>query len=1105
MRYTYLSAVILCSAVTATAAEPISFNKHIRPILSDRCFVCHGPDSATREAGLRFDREDSSKSTLEDSGKTAIVAGKPEASEMLARLIEADPDLRMPPADSNLSVSPDEIELIRRWIAEGAKWERHWSFITPVKVDLPTVTAKFWPINAIDHFILRRLEAEGLAPTTPADKERWLRRVSFDLTGLPPTLSELDEFLADDSETAYRKAVDRLLNSRAFGERMAQEWLDVARYGDTDALFEDHPRSVYPWRDWVIEAFNSNLPYSEFISWQVAGDLLPDATVEQRIATGFLRHNPTSNEGGIINEDYRVKYLVDRVNTTATAMMGLTLECAQCHDHKYDPMTQREYYQFAGFFNSLVGNGNTKGAAAPTLRRFNADQAARMPVIDSELAKIDATLKSTPDALTADFEKWIKDLEQPVEWTSHSVIANSKVRESDGWLVAIEKTKPADIETPARPKMQGRFVRLEMPKDHVGFLTISEVQVFSAGRNIARTGKATQSSVGYNSPAAKAIDGNHNGSFASCSCTNSERNAWWEVDLGGEFPIDSVAVWNRTDCCPERLDKLSIRILDEKRQATGDRILQKAQERNALPADAVDSEAETREFSIDLQLASESDDLNSIAALRLESKAPVVIELVGLELLSEGKDEKPTPVKFAGEKSLKLTQVPALVGLETPVEKTAGKTLRVKLKAADFTGLRISTTSNPTVATRASLPKERAKRVEHFRGQWPGFSNARGRQQQLLEERKKIEAAAPLTMIASDMPSPRTNYLLVRGEYDKRGEVVETAAPASIMAYADDLPENRLGLANWLTDPEHPLTARVAVNRYWQMLFGRGIVRTSEDFGTQGEPPSHQELLDYLAVDFVKSGWDVKRLLRQIVLSATYRQASIRSKAGQKLDPENRLLARGPRRRLPAEFVRDHALSISGLLKEKLGGPGVNPYQPAELFGANAIGSSRAKFAQSTGDDLYRRSLYTYWKRQIPAANMRILGADGRTTCRTRRERTNTPLQALVLLNDPQFVEAARVFAERIMSEGGESPSERLSYAFRLATSRHIKPLELEILVHEYNDRLKEFEADTKLAANYLAGGGQHKPAEGTDHSQLAAYAAVCSLILNLDESISAS
>ena len=1103
MRKLSLIFVIFFSSSSSSPAEQISFNKHIRPILADRCFVCHGPDATTREAGLRFDREESAKQPSVDSGETAIVPGQPEMSELLRRLSASD-DLQMPPPDSNLSVTQDEIELIRRWIAEGAKWERHWSLISPVKAEAPAVANLSWPVNSIDHFILRRLEVEGLEPTRQASKAQWLRRVSFDLTGLPPTLEELDDFLSDESEDAYGEAADRLLESRSFGERMAQEWLDVARYGDTDGLFEDHPRSIYPWRDWVVDAFNENLAYRDFIIWQIAGDLLPEASIEQQVATGFLRNNPTSNEGGIIDEDYRVKYLVDRVNTTATAMMGLTLECAQCHDHKYDPMTQREYYQFAGFFNNLVGNGNTKGATAPTLRRFDEEQAARLPVIAGELAEIESALKSTPEALLEDYDAWVEMLEQPVQWVDPVKIVQANTRLSEEWLVSVDPPATEESETSNRPKMKGRFVRLELPKDHDGFLTLSEVQVFSGGRNIARTGQATQSSVDYNSPAAKAIDGNHDGSFASCSCTQSERAAWWELDLGAEFPIDSVAVWNRTDCCPERLDKLSIQVLDDQRQATGTRVLEKAQARNALPADAVDAEPETREFSVDLALNEESG-LDSVAALQLVGKSPAVVELSGLELVDSDSTSEPVEVMFAGDKTLKLVGVPVLIGLENAIVLAEGQKLRLKLTGSGFEGIRISITSNPTAATRASLPKEAAKRLEHFRGQWSGFDETRQRQAQLQEEKKQIEATAPLTMIASDMSSPRENYLLMRGEYDQRGEVVPTAAPASIMPYSEDLPESRLGLAQWLTDPKHPLTARVAVNRYWQMLFGRGIVKTSEDFGTQGESPSHPELLDYLAVDFVESGWNVKRLLRLMVLSATYRQASVRSKGSGQIDPENHLLARGPRRRLPAEFVRDHALSISGLLKEKHGGPGVNPYQPAELFGANAIGSSNARFAQSTGDDLYRRSLYAYWKRQIPAANMRILGADGRTTCRTRREKTNTPLQALVLLNDPQFVEASRVFAERIMNEGGDSPSQRLSYAFRLATSRHIQPMELEILLQEYNDRIREFQADEVLTASYLAGGGQHTPKQGTDLSQLAAYAAVCSLILNLDESISSS
>ncbi|MEC8508961.1 MAG: DUF1549 domain-containing protein, partial [Planctomycetota bacterium] len=506
-----------------------------------------------------------------------------------------------------------------------------------------------------------------------------------------------------------------MLESRSFGERMAQEWLDVARYGDTDGLFEDHPRSIYPWRDWVVDAFNENLAYRDFIIWQIAGDLLPEASVEQQVATGFLRNNPTSNEGGIIDEDYRVKYLVDRVNTTATAMMGLTLECAQCHDHKYDPMTQREYYQFAGFFNNLVGNGNTKGATAPTLRRFSEEQAARLPVIEGELAETESALKSTPDALLEDYDAWVEMLEQPVQWVDPVKIVQANTRLSGEWLVSVDPPSTEESETSNRPKMKGRFVRLELPNDHDGFLTLSEVQVFSGGRNIARTGQATQSSVDYNSPAAKAIDGNHDGSFASCSCTKSERAAWWELDLGAEFPVDSVAVWNRTDCCPERLDKLSIQVLDAQRQVTGTRVLKKARARNAVPADAVDAEPETREFSVDLALNEESG-LDTVAALQLVGKSPAVVELSGLELVDSDSTSEPVEVMFAGDKTLKLVGVPVLIGLENAIVLAEGQKLRLKLTGSGFEGIRISITSNPTAATRASLPKEAAKRLEHFRG-----------------------------------------------------------------------------------------------------------------------------------------------------------------------------------------------------------------------------------------------------------------------------------------------------------------------------------------------------------------------------------------------------
>ena len=872
---------------------------------------------------------------------------------------------------------------------------------------------------------------------------------------------------------------------RAFGERLALEWLDVARYGDTDGLFEDHPRSIYPWRDWLIRAFNDNLPYDEFISWQLAGDLYGNASTDQKLATGFLRNNPTSNEGGIIDEDYRIKYLVDRVNTTSTAFLGLTMECAQCHDHKFDPMTQKEYFQFGGFFNSLVGKGNTKGATAPTIKLFKPQEEARLAKLSAEIALLEETLAASPSKLLADFKTWNEKIDKPVEWQESIVHSNSSGDHA-----------PSENSEPNPSDVSGQFVRIALPKGSSGYLTISEVEILSGGRNVARGGKATQSSVGYNSPAAKAVDGNKSGSFGSCSCTNSEKDAWWEIDLESESAIDHIIIWNRNDCCPERLDRVSVAVLNSERKPVETKQLGGAAFQNTVTlnpnAPAVASDPTS--YVVAITPASKE-----VAALRFEAKPGTVVGSVKLEVVSElGAKE----LKLSGNAKFIFEKDPKILGLEKSVVLTKAEQLRLTVTGGPVT---VATTADPTAVHRATIPKENDKRLEHFRKDWPGFRDTRERLAAAKKEKGDIEGKAPVSMIAADEAAPRTTHVLMRGEYDQPGVEVQPAAPASILPFDDALPKNRLGLAQWMVDPANPLTARVAVNRYWQMLFGSGIVKTSEDFGTQGARPSHQALLDYLAVEFVESGWNLKALLRQILTSATYRQSSVMNRRSGARDTENRLLSHFPRQRLPAEFIRDHVLSVSGLLVDKRGGPGVHPYQPAELFGRNAIGASNAAFKLGSGDDLYRRSLYTYWKRQIPAANMRILGADGRTACKTRRERTNTPLQALVLLNDPQFVEGARVFAERIMTEGGETLEERLQFGFRLATSRHATAVELNILTAEFRDRLRVFAADNEAAGKYLNGGGVRKPAEDLPTVELAAYAAVAALLLNLDESISKS
>lgn len=1088
MMMKHLISLTFVSLLVAASSHATSFNDDIRPILADRCFACHGPDSASREADLRLDQEEFAKAQLGDSGVFPIVPGKPESSAILQRLKSHDPDEVMPPPKSKLTVSKKEIALIEQWITDGAKWQRHWAFIPPQKATPPALKNSTWPRNQIDHFILAKLKTQNLKPAAPADKAHLLRRLHFDLTGLPPSIAQLDAFLADKSVGAVERVVELLLASPAFGERLALEWLDVARYGDTDGLFEDHPRSIYPWRDWVVSSFNQNLPYSDFISWQLAGDLLPEANQEQKIATGFLRNNPTSNEGGIIDEDYRVKYLIDRINTTSTAFLGLTMECSQCHDHKFDPMTQREYYQMGGFFNSLVGKGNTKGSTEPTLKILAPEQQKRLAQIDPRIKAEEQTLSETPPLLSKDFEKWLADLDKPIEWESPRIVSHSG-----------RDKKEAKPPQPTKPsKVAGRFVRIEPIKGHRGFVTISEVEIFSAGKNLARSGTAKQSSdYGPGSAAAKAIDGTKDGTFASCSCTLEQTDPWLEIDLGAVNPIDHILVYNRNDACPERLDNVTVSILDQDRKVTATRTIGDAPFKSELVLNPDAPKPQSQNKQYELVVAPTA---GKIASLKFTSISSTFIESLRVEAI--GKDGKARQLKLKTAAKLEIGKEPTIVALEKTAELAAGETLKFTVTGDQF---ELELTKDETAAPRAALPKDHNKRLVQFRSTWPGFAEQRKQLEELKKEKTAIEGQALITMIAAEQPNARVNHILMRGEYDKPGEAVETSAPTSIMEYSAELPKNRLGLARWIIDPNNPLTARVAVNRYWQMIFGAGIVLTSEDFGTQGDRPSHQALLDYLAVDFVESGWNVKHLIGMMVTSASYRQASVQSPQIIESDPDNRLLSHAPRQRLAAESVRDHVLAVSGLLVDTRGGPGVQPYQPAALFGRNAIGSSNASFKQGSGDDLYRRSLYTYWKRQIPAANMRILGADGRNSCRTRRELTNTPLQALVLLNGPQFVEAARALGTKAMNEGGKSVESRLAYAFRLSTSRAATPPELAILVTEFNDRLGEFEKDLPRAKAYLAGGGALIVAPDSDPAQLAAYAAVASLILNLDESISKS
>ncbi|MBT5017195.1 MAG: DUF1553 domain-containing protein, partial [Planctomicrobium sp.] len=748
-------------STSVTASDSVSFNRDIRPILSDKCFQCHGPDENTREADLRLDVRKEAVA-LRDSGQ-AISPGQPAVSELIKRINHDDPDTRMPPADFERTLTPEQRRLIENWIAQGAVYEQHWALITPQRPALPVVSNKDWSLNAIDNFILRKLQNEGLQPSPPASRERLIRRLSFDLTGLPPTLESVDAFLADDSPNAVEKVIDRLLASESYGEHMATSWLDAARYADTNGYNNDTQRYNWRWRDWVIQAFNRNLPFDQFVTEQLAGDLLPEPSLDQQLATGFNRNHSVTSEGGIIDEEYRLEYVADRVHTTSMVFMALSMQCARCHDHKFDPISQKEYYEFFAFFNQVPETGYHK-------------------------------------------------------------------------------------------------------------------------------------------------------------------------------------------------------------------------------------------------------------------------ELTG----------NPNPV------------IPA----PTPQQNSEIDRLTLELKSLE--------------------------------------GEALNQKQLALEEFQKL---IPTAMVMRDQAAARETFMLERGDYDKPGAKVEPNVPAAFPPLPEGAPRNRLGLAQWLTSREHPLTARVMVNRLWYQMYGQGIVETVEDFGSQGAWPSHPELLDWLAVEFAEGGWDIKKLLKQIAMSATYQQSPRTTAELLHRDPQNRLLARGPRFRLTAEMLRDQALSVSGLLHTHIGGPSVKPYQPSGLWEEIIVGAeaySGGGYKQGEGTDLYRRSVYTYWKRTCPPPALNLFDAPEREFCTVRRSRTNTPLQALVLLNDPTFVEAARVLAERAMKEGGDTLESRAAFAFRRVTSRAPAAQELEVLLRVYRDQQARFAAAPAQASELITI-GESTPDPALPATDLAAWTTIAS------------
>ncbi len=964
-RYTQ-SVLLLIGFLTAPvqAAEPIDFNRDIRPILANTCFACHGPDVGERQAGLRLDTPQGA-TTAADSGQVAVVPGDVAASQLLVRISSADASQRMPPSESGKTLSPQEIQLVTDWIAQGAKFATHWSYTPPVRHAPPKPTRHTdWVRNETDHFILRRLLQEGLSPSPAADRTALIRRVSLDLTGLPPGLEEVDAFVNDNEPGAYERLVDRLLEKESYGEHWARMWLDLARYADSAGYADDPPRTIWGFRDYVIRALNTNKPFDQFTVEQLAGDLLPNPTQEQLIATAFHRNTLTNNEGGTNDEEFRNVAIVDRVNTTMSVWMGTTIRCAQCHNHKYDPITQQEYFRFFAFFNN--SQDADRRDESPLVEVWN-------PAQEKQKAAWRTTIAELKAQLTAD---------------------TPELREAQ--VLWEKKVAAADAEA-----VSGQFVRVEII-DRAEFLSLAEVQVFHGQENIAPQGKATQSSVDYNGPAKLAIDGNTDGDYnqaKSTTHTKKDQNPWWQVELAKPTAIQKIVIWNRTDgSVGARLKGFRVSVLDSQQQ--------------------------------------------------LVWKTDIA--------------EPPAP-----HRELQIDGVPAEI-----------------LAAAK-------------IAAAARSAKQQQQLRDYYRSIAPTLKTTRT---QLAKVEKQLAAARPITTVPvmrqlADAKR-RVTRIQQRGNFLDTGATVSEGTPAAFPSLPKGKPLNRLTLAQWLVDKQNPLTARVIANRYWETIFGTGIVRTSEEFGTQGELPSHPELLDWLATELVRLDWNVKALLKHLVTSATYRQSSASPAALVAHDPENRLLARGPRFRLSAETIRDQALFVSGLLSPKMYGAPVKPPQPS--IGLTAAFGSGIDWKTSAGDDRYRRGLYTTWRRSNPYPSMAAFDAPNREVCTIRRNRTNTPLQALVTLNDPVYIEAAQSLARHLV-KAGETVDAKATYGFRRCLARAPSQTELSHLINLYQRAHTHF-TDNAEAARQMATEPLGDAPEGSDLAELAAWTVVGNVLLNLDE-----
>ena len=1024
-------------SVKPKPAKKIDYNRDIRQIIT-KCFTCHGHDSKAIQAGLRLDKRDTATEKL-SSGECAIVPFHPEKSELIER-IYAKGALEMPPKSSNKYLTDEERSLLKQWILEGAEYKEHWAWVPPVRPVVPVVKLKSWPKGPIDQFVLAKLEEKGLRPTREADKRTLIRRVTLDLIGIPPTPGEVSIYLADKSPNAYEKLVDRLLASPRYGERMAMDWLDYARYADSNGFQADFERFQWRWRDWVIDAYNKNMPFDQFTVEQLAGDLLPNPTLEQKIATGFNRNHRINTEGGVVPEEWRVETVIDRVETTAATWLGVTAGCARCHDHKYDPIKQKDFYSLTAFFNNVPESGT--GVERPE---------NHPPYISAPYPQQTRLLGELTAKLTQlNIQK------------SQRLVANS---------VASANWKPP-IKAGDAALSNGRIARYN----------------FSESLKVDSTEVTPPTSVGT-------VTHDIGRSTGSAGLTDKGY-----IDLGqaGDFDFDkpfSYAVWIN----PEKGDGSTLAKMDAAHDYRGwDLFLEGGKPAphfiNAWPQDALKVVSKTAipigqwshvmvtydgshkpegvKIYINGKLTEQDVANNTLkSTIRTEVSLKVGRRTGAMGIPEQMDDLVLYNRVVTGEEAFKIADVhPATPFLTISPEK------RTKSQVAGLAELYAQ--ENDPIYRKAS---EEAKKVQM--------------------DRDKVQSQITTVMIMQDMPKPRDCFILIRGLYDKHGEKVTANVPSFLPPIPKGYPKNRLGLAKWIVSPTNPLTSRVAVNRFWERFFGTGIVPTSEDFGTRAEYPTHPELLDWLATEFIRLKWDQKAFIKELVTSATYRQASDVSPELAKNDPTNKYLARGPRFRLTAEVIRDQALAVAGLLVNKVGGPSVRPYQPDGVWDELNVYGNLRNYKHDKDAGLHRRSLYTIWKRTAAPPEMTLFDMPTRETCRVKRARTNTPLQALVLLNDVTYFESARILANRMIREGGNSIKDRINYAYLWTLSRPASSDELRILESSLKRRIRHYKGNP-VAAKKLISDGDAKNAPNLDPAELAAYSVVASTILNLDETL---